>query len=182
MTARMEVFPVSIVPRDESAADYVTRAGVTKRCPTTTTWFADWFLARRGTALHHATDIFGPRGSLVLAPESGRVVRSTNPSGPTPKGGHSLYISTGARLYYLAHLDAPPLVMQGAHVEAGQVVGKLGRSGNAATACPHLHLQAWSLPSRQPRNLYAELVALDPTRAGRRHRLPALNSQPMQVH
>lgn len=51
-----------------------------------------------------------------------------------------LGIGTGESLYTLyAHMNAPPLVKFGEQVQACQLVGEVGMSGN--TDIPHLHLE-----------------------------------------
>lgn len=85
---------------------------------------------------HHGIDIFAPRGTPVIAATSGRVrsVRTTR------IGGRVVWLRDPARgqsLYY-AHLEEQ-LVERGMEVEAGDTLGLVGNSGNAATTPPHLH-------------------------------------------
>lgn len=42
-------------------------------------------------------------------------------------------------IHYFAHMQFSPLVSNGQRVRAGQVIGYVGRTGNAITTCPHLH-------------------------------------------
>lgn len=171
----IQVFPISIVPNPEPV--YVTRGGQRKRCSVDRLWYADWHDARRGpgAAPHRAQDMFAPLGSLVLAPENGVVLKSTRDSAPTPKGGNNLYLrASSGRVYYFAHLAEPPEVGRGAFVEAGQLLGRVGRTGNARTTCPHLHIAAFLPgPPRVNVNLFEELKRLDPTKGGRLRRTPA---------
>lgn len=100
---------------------------------------------------HHdypATDIFCPIGTEFVAVTSGTVdfVTSTDQWDPTTddpalRGGLSVAIvgDDGVR-YYGSHLSAvEPGIEPGARVEAGQRLGAVGDSGNAAGTDPHLH-------------------------------------------
>jgi murein DD-endopeptidase MepM/ murein hydrolase activator NlpD len=100
---------------------------------------------------HHdypATDIFAPAGCLVLSPVDGIVDEVTVVDTWDPKtdngasrGGVSFSVVgfDGVR-YYGSHLgDLAGGVAPGARVRAGQVVGTVGRTGNARGTAPHLH-------------------------------------------
>ena len=116
-----------------------TRAG--RYCGARVALYADWHDAERGASVHEAQDIFAPRGTPVLAPASGRVLRSAASTGPAPSGGGDVRLVTPARSQIqLSHLDAPPLVRAGDTVVAGQLLGAVGSSGSAARTCPHLHI------------------------------------------
>lgn len=104
------------------------------------------FLAPRGPQklAHRAIDIMAAEGAHVVAPEAG-VIRDT---GTSPKGGHHLYlVGHDGWIWYLAHLRDPARVLAGMEVGAGDVLGLVGRTGNAVRTtraglrgCPHLHL------------------------------------------
>lgn len=100
---------------------------------------------------HHdypATDIFCPVGSEFLAPTSGSVdfVRredrwSPQTDNPAHRGGIAVAIigDDGLR-YYGSHLSAVAEGIEpGGRVEAGQLLGYTGISGNARGTPPHLH-------------------------------------------
>ena len=81
---------------------------------------------------HIGVDIFGPRGTPILAPVDGKVKFGSN--GLTviiedPETGFS---------HWLGHLDSRT-IKEGDFVFAGQQVGTLGDSGNAKGTAPHLH-------------------------------------------
>ncbi len=100
---------------------------------------------------HHdypATDIFAPTGSTVVAVTDGVIdeLRRDDPydpaeDDPAERGGRFVSIvgDDGVR-YYCSHLDS---VIEGLdtgdRVAAGQVIGEVGNSGNAATTSPHCH-------------------------------------------
>lgn len=105
---------------------------------------------------HEGVDIAGRLGDPVLAPEAGTATVRNAP------GGLGLYVEiradSGAR-DLLAHLSGARVgsgaVGQQARVEAGQLIGLIGNSGNARGGPTHLHWQrqasahaAWTDPMR----------------------------------
>jgi murein DD-endopeptidase MepM/ murein hydrolase activator NlpD len=110
------------------------------------------------TATHHGTDIFAPRGTPVVAVSSGYATVRED-----AKGGHTVNLRAddGWRYYY-AHLDsyAPRLSTMGVHVNAGDLLGIVGNTGNAAGTSPHLHFQVWS-PNGVSADPWSYLVAAD---------------------
>lgn len=104
------------------------------------------FDAPRGPArlAHRAIDIMAAEGALVVAPATCIVVSA----GTTPKGGNCVTLrDLGGWVWYLAHMRDAPLVMVGAELAAGDIVGYVGRSGNAVRrtreglrGCPHVHM------------------------------------------
>lgn len=159
----VEVFPVVLSGSPTPAETNARGARCSPRV-----WWRDWHAATRRTAdgtvvRHDAQDIFAPSGSLVLAPETAEVIGSSADTGPTPRGGHWLRLMTDDRVYFLSHLHEPPLVKAGDIVEAGQHIALVGRTGNAASTCPHLHIGARKRVGRTQRggaaiNLHAELL------------------------
>jgi murein DD-endopeptidase MepM/ murein hydrolase activator NlpD len=154
---RVEVFPVQI-PEGFAPSDHDgdgTDLGPTgKECPgydLLSGFRPRWgggFDAPRGPLklAHRAIDIMAAEGAHVVAP-SACVVHG---GGVTAKGGHHIYLrDPEGWIWYFAHLRDPlaaHLVM-GAHVAAGELVGLVGRTGNAVRrtkeglrGCPHLHL------------------------------------------
>jgi hypothetical protein len=104
--------------------------------------YGDTFGAFRGDVpggWHHGDDIFAPLGAPVLAVADG-VVFSV---GPNPIGGNRLWLQDGAgNQYYYAHLSAyTPLARDGTHVHAGDVLGFVGNTGDAAGGPYHLHFE-----------------------------------------
>lgn len=100
---------------------------------------------------HHdypATDIFAPTGTRFVAVTGGKVdfvsrIDEWDPAvdDPATRGGLSVAIvgDDGVR-YYGSHLArVAPGIEPGVRVEAGQLLGLTGNSGNAATTAPHLH-------------------------------------------
>jgi murein DD-endopeptidase MepM/ murein hydrolase activator NlpD len=102
--------------------------------------FTDTYGAfRADTGWHHGDDIFAQLGTPVLAVAKG-VVFSV---GWNTLGGNRLWLSDrqGNQFYY-AHLSAySPLAVNGARVNAGDVLGFVGNTGDAITTPYHLHFE-----------------------------------------
>jgi murein DD-endopeptidase MepM/ murein hydrolase activator NlpD len=98
----------------------------------------DTFDQARGQERHEATDILAPRGTPVLAVDSG-VIRKLFLS---KAGGITIYqFDPSEKLcYYYAHLDRyAPGLTEGKKVRRGELIGYVGISGNADPNTPHLH-------------------------------------------
>lgn len=98
---------------------------------------------------HEAIDIMEPRGTPVRAVTSG-IIRKLFLSKP---GGITVYEFDEREeyCYYYAHLDRyADGVHEGKHVEAGEVIGYVGSTGNAHASAPHLHFAIFELgPEKQ---------------------------------
>ncbi len=88
---------------------------------------------------HEGIDIFAPRGTPLVATESGVV----NRVGVARLGGKKLWITGDSGVdWYYAHLEEfAPGLANGQRVEAGDLVGYVGDSGNAVGTPPHLHME-----------------------------------------
>ena len=98
----------------------------------------DNFGEARGTNRHHALDIPAPRGSLVVAVDSGRIAKLFD----SKAGGITLYQFDRDEkyAYYYAHLDRyAEGISEGKWLERGDPVGYVGSTGNARHDAPHLH-------------------------------------------
>ena len=104
--------------------------------------FIDTFGAFRGDVSggwHHGDDIFAALGSPLLAVAHGTVFSV----GWNKVGGWRLWLrdDQGNEFYY-AHLSAySPLAVNGAIVQAGDVLGFVGNSGDAQGTPYHLHFE-----------------------------------------
>lgn len=98
---------------------------------------SSWHEPRSGHRRHEGVDIFARRGTRVVAASDGEVVRI----GTNHLGGNVVWIAgDGMRLYYYAHLSGwASGLSEGEVVRAGQVLGYVGTTGNAAGTSPHLH-------------------------------------------
>jgi peptidoglycan LD-endopeptidase LytH len=104
----------------------------------------DTFDQRRGDGRHEAIDIAAPRGTPVEAVADGRIVKLFR----SVPGGLTVYqFSADERyVYYYAHLDRyAEGLREGATVQAGEVLGYVGTSGNAPANAPHLHFAIFRL-------------------------------------
>jgi murein DD-endopeptidase MepM/ murein hydrolase activator NlpD len=97
---------------------------------------SSWGAPRSGGRQHRGVDMFAARGTPVVAAGEGIVRVGRNGLGGLTV---DLYDVAGNRYYY-AHLDSVQ-VGDGQSVEAGQVLGGAGTSGNAVGTPPHLHWQ-----------------------------------------
>ena len=104
--------------------------------------FGDSFGAPRGDVSggwHHGEDIFAPLGTPLLAVADGTVFSV----GWNDIGGWRLWLRdlTGNEFYY-AHLSAyAPLAVNGRRVKAGDVLGFMGKTGDAEFSPVHLHFE-----------------------------------------
>ncbi len=103
----------------------------------------DTFQAARSQGrTHNAIDILAPRGTPVVAAQAGRVARLFT----SEKGGLTVYVMGADRqtVTYYAHLDAyADGLADGQRLRAGDPVGTVGDSGNAAPGNTHLHFAIW---------------------------------------
>jgi murein DD-endopeptidase MepM/ murein hydrolase activator NlpD len=104
--------------------------------------YTDTYGAGRGDVSggwHHGDDIFAPLGAPVLAVAHGTVFSV----GWNTIGGWRLWLrdDSGNEFYY-AHLSAySPLAVNGAIVDAGDVLGFVGNTGDAQGTPYHLHFE-----------------------------------------
>jgi murein DD-endopeptidase MepM/ murein hydrolase activator NlpD len=102
--------------------------------------FSDDFGAPRAdTAWHHGNDVFAPRGAPILAVADGTLFLV----GWNTVGGNRFWLrDLHGNEFYFAHLSAfSPLARDGAHVQAGDVIGFVGNTGDAEGTPPHLHFE-----------------------------------------
>jgi len=114
--------------------------------------------ARGSSRRHEAIDILAPRGTDVLAVEDGRIAKIFT----SAAGGLTLYQydPTETFVYYYAHLDSYAAGLQeGSMLRRGDVVGKVGTTGNAPKDTPHLH---FAISKLDPDKRWWGGTALDP--------------------
>ena len=95
--------------------------------------------ARAGGRPHDAIDIMAPHGTAVVAAAPGTVEKMYFSKGG---GGITAYVRSPDQkwTYYYAHLqDYAPGLREGANVSRGDPIGRVGSTGNANPAGPHLH-------------------------------------------
>jgi len=104
--------------------------------------YGDSFGAPRGDVSggwHHGDDIFAALGAPILAVADGTVFSV----GWNDIGGWRVWLrDTAGNEFYYAHLSAyTSLAVNGRHVHAGDVLGFVGNTGDAATTPFHLHFE-----------------------------------------
>jgi murein DD-endopeptidase MepM/ murein hydrolase activator NlpD len=95
--------------------------------------------ARSDVSYHHGTDIFGQLGQPLVAVADGTVFSV----GWNKVGGNRLWLldEQGNQFYY-AHLSAfSTAAVNGARVKAGEVIGFMGKTGDAEGTPYHLHFE-----------------------------------------
>ena len=110
--------------------------------------------ARGEGRTHQGIDIFAAHGTVVVAAMSGAIEYI----GVRPRPGRCLWIAgEDGFSYFYAHLSswAPGLAV-GSAVRAGEIIGAVGNSGNAAGSSPHLHFEIRS--DDAPVNPYPRLM------------------------
>ncbi len=103
-------------------------------CPVANaSFFNDWGFPRAGgTRFHEGNDLFTKYGAEIRAPVSGTVRFKTGPLG----GLQFNLIGSDGVEYIGSHLDSKG---KSGKVNAGDVIGYVGDSGNAQGTHPHLH-------------------------------------------
>jgi murein DD-endopeptidase MepM/ murein hydrolase activator NlpD len=92
-----------------------------------------------GRRRHQGIDLLAPAGTPLIAVASGHISRLSNLD--RGRGGISLWLRDArGTAYYYAH-NQHNLVRLGQRVNAGQVVARVGATGNARGGPPHLHFQ-----------------------------------------
>ena len=94
--------------------------------------------ARSAGRRHDAIDIMAPEGTPVIASADGTIEKLFN----SVRGGITVYERSPDQkwLYYYAHLSAyAPGLAEGQQVKRGQVIARVGHTGDASAAGPHLH-------------------------------------------
>jgi murein DD-endopeptidase MepM/ murein hydrolase activator NlpD len=92
-----------------------------------------------GRRRHQGIDLLAPAGTPLVAVASGHISRLSNRD--RGRGGISLWLRdrSGTAFYY-AH-NQHNLVRLGQRVRAGQLIARVGATGNARGGPPHVHFQ-----------------------------------------
>jgi murein DD-endopeptidase MepM/ murein hydrolase activator NlpD len=112
-----------------------------------------------GARVHDAIDIMAPEGTPVAAAADGTVEKLFFSQGG---GGITAYVRSPDQrwIYYYAHLQGyAPGLAEGQQVRRGQVIGRVGHTGNANPAGPHLHC---AIHRMQPGEKWYQGSAINP--------------------
>lgn len=115
--------------------------------------------ARSGGRVHDAIDIMAPHGTPVFAAAPGTVEKLFFSKGG---GGITAYVRSpdGKWTYYYAHLqDYAPGLHEGQIVSRGDPIGRVGSTGNANPAGPHLH---FAIHRMEPGEKWYQGAAINP--------------------
>jgi murein DD-endopeptidase MepM/ murein hydrolase activator NlpD len=92
-----------------------------------------------GRRRHQGIDLLAPAGAPLVAVTSGHITRLSNTD--RGRGGISLWLrNRRGTAYYYAH-NQHNLVHLRQPVRVGQVIARVGTTGNARGGPPHLHFQ-----------------------------------------
>ncbi len=127
---------------------FIPGATAIREVPTRTSTQFDWPIADgrilsgfgvlRGGQRHKGIDIRGKAGQPVRAARNGRIVYS----GSTLRGyGKTVIIDHGDDLQSLYAHNSTLLVREGERVARGQVIARVGRTGNASTEHCHFEIR-----------------------------------------
>jgi len=95
---------------------------------------------RNGARVHKGFDVTGACGTPLAAARTGTVIRRHYD--PRLDGNFVVIRGLGERRAYLyAHMVHPSPFHRGDEVHVGQIVGRIGRTGNAGSTPCHLHFE-----------------------------------------
>jgi hypothetical protein len=127
-------------------------------------WYTDtWQAPRGGGRKHEGVDVIARSGLYLYAVTDGTLTRQ-NLDRPGSLSGNAWWLTADDGTYFFyAHLAAfAPGLQVGSRVKAGQVIGWVGRTGNASSA--HLHFEIHPHGGRAI-NPTASIRAVDACRA-----------------
>ena len=105
------------------------------RCPVRSARFMnDWGFPRSDTGFHQGNDMMAPRGTPIVAPVSGTVTQGVGSIG----GRFFRLTARDGTVYYGAHMST---FGKSGRVRAGDVLGYVGNTGDAAGGATHLHFE-----------------------------------------
>jgi peptidoglycan LD-endopeptidase LytH len=115
--------------------------------------------ARSGGRVHDAIDIMAPHGTPVVAAAPGTLEKLFFSKGG---GGITAYVRSpdGRWLFYYAHLqDYASGLHEGQAIRQGDPIGRVGSTGNANPAGPHLHFAVYRM---EPGQKWYDGTAINP--------------------
>ncbi len=126
--------PPAPAPKAKPAPAKVVSSGT---CPVPSASFTDtWGAPRSGGRSHKGTDMLASSGAPAYAVADG-VVRTSSGGA----GGIALYLrAINGDVFYYAH-NSSNVARNGERVKAGQLIARVGSSGNASGGVPHVHFE-----------------------------------------
>jgi murein DD-endopeptidase MepM/ murein hydrolase activator NlpD len=112
-----------------------------------------------GARVHDAIDIMADEGTPVIAATDGTVEKLFFSDGG---GGITAYVRSPDQRwsYYYAHLQSyAPGLSEGQKVRRGQLIGRVGHTGNANAEGPHLH---FAINKMQPGEKWHQGTPINP--------------------
>jgi LysM repeat protein len=108
----------------------------TWRCPVVGTYryVNDWGFPREGGRAHEGIDILADRGTPVVAPVAGVVTQKVGTRG----GRQATLEGDDGFVYINSHLNS---FAKAGRVSPGDLIGRIGTSGDAVGGPPHLHFE-----------------------------------------
>lgn len=99
-----------------------------------------WGFARSAGRVHLGVDIIAPEGKLLYAAAAGTITKVyTDAPGSLSGNGVRLTMADGTYFFYAHMVAVADGIEVGTKVKAGQIVGRVGNTGNSGT--PHLHFE-----------------------------------------
>jgi len=142
IAAKYDVSVSKLASQNNISNPNLIRVGQVLLIPNGSTWVCpvddasfinDWGFPRSGgTRYHEGNDLFVNRGAPVLAPVSGTVEFTTGTIG----GLQFRLMGSDGIVYIGTHMDK---FGEDGKVDAGDTIGYVGNTGNAAGTRPHLH-------------------------------------------
>lgn len=122
------------------------------RCPVAGARFMnDWGFPRTTTGFHEGTDLMAKRGTPIVAPAGGTVTQGVGKIG----GNYFQLVAADGTRYYGGHLGS---FGKKGTVKAGDTLGTVGDTGDAAGGPTHLHFEIHPAGGAAT-NPYSALVA-----------------------
>jgi murein DD-endopeptidase MepM/ murein hydrolase activator NlpD len=109
----------------------------------------DTFGDPRSDHMHGALDIMASQGTAVIAAAPGKIEKIFE----SEAGGHTVYerSSDGRTVFYYAHLSSyAPGLQEGQELNQGDPIGRVGSTGDADPAAPHLHFEIKRMAAGDP--------------------------------
>lgn len=109
---------------------------------------------RPGGRHHEGVDVMAPRSTPIYAVESGYIAKAGRGN---LAGNEIIERGVSGNSFFYAH-QTVNLVHSGEHVRAGELIGRVGNTGDAAGGPTHLHFEFWP-GGGSPADPYSRLKA-----------------------